>query len=417
MEEQVFLTAIEIKKVRHLQNIHIPLSDTKRKHLILTGKNGCGKTSVLTALAEHFQYVVSQQFQVRADIENSIAIFRKEIEKDNDTEAGRIHKGEKLRLLRISQERLKKWTSGVVSSCTSFQSIRDKYTEGKFIFAYYRDRRQIEMEPYKDIQQVELKPVYSMDETPGAKLCKYLVNLKAMQAFANQDGDHECDREVNEWFERFERILQVIFDDTNIKLEFNKRTYQFSIVQTGHEPFDFNTMSSGYAAIFDIINDLLMRMEAQKNYNLQGVVLVDEIETHLHLELQKKILPVLNSLFPNIQFIISTHSPFILNSLDNTVVYDLENGTLVSNGMTNLPYGGIVEGYFGADRLSAELRQKLERYKLLAVSTELSDEDFAELDELEMYLDEIPDYLACDIAAEYRRLKLELNNRLDKEGM
>ena len=39
-----FLTGIEIKKVRHLQNISIPLSAEKRKHLILTGKNGSGKT-------------------------------------------------------------------------------------------------------------------------------------------------------------------------------------------------------------------------------------------------------------------------------------------------------------------------------------------------------------------------------------
>lgn len=40
--EQTFLTDIEIKKVRHLENISIPLDKNKRKHLILTGKNGSG---------------------------------------------------------------------------------------------------------------------------------------------------------------------------------------------------------------------------------------------------------------------------------------------------------------------------------------------------------------------------------------
>lgn len=53
--------------------------------------------------------------------------------------------------------------------------------------------------------------------------------------------------------------------------------------------FDFNTMSSGYAAIFEIINDLIIRMEAKSGlraeFDMEGVVLVDEIETHLHLEL------------------------------------------------------------------------------------------------------------------------------------
>lgn len=48
--DKTFLTEINIVDVRHLQNIRIPLSRTERKHLILTGKNGSGKTSVLKSL-------------------------------------------------------------------------------------------------------------------------------------------------------------------------------------------------------------------------------------------------------------------------------------------------------------------------------------------------------------------------------
>jgi recombinational DNA repair ATPase RecF len=46
----MFITKIQIDKVRHLENFTIELSDTERKHLILTGKNGSGKTSVLEAI-------------------------------------------------------------------------------------------------------------------------------------------------------------------------------------------------------------------------------------------------------------------------------------------------------------------------------------------------------------------------------
>ena len=53
--EQTFLTDIHIKKVRHLENISIPLDKEKRKHLILTGKNGSGKTSVLEAMVKYVQ--------------------------------------------------------------------------------------------------------------------------------------------------------------------------------------------------------------------------------------------------------------------------------------------------------------------------------------------------------------------------
>ena len=42
--ESFFITKIDIKKVRHLQNVEIDISDTERKHLMLTGKNGSGKT-------------------------------------------------------------------------------------------------------------------------------------------------------------------------------------------------------------------------------------------------------------------------------------------------------------------------------------------------------------------------------------
>lgn len=135
----------------------------------------------------------------------------------------------------------------------------------------------------------------------------------------------------------------------------------------GRNEFDFNTLSSGYAAVLDIVVDLIMRMEKTSNrrfeYNMHGIVLIDEIETHLHLELQREILGLLTTVFPNIQFVVTTHSPFVLNSIENAVIYDLENHTLVKYGLNNVPYDGIVEGYFNVNSLSRELSRKFEEYK------------------------------------------------------
>ena len=55
--EDIFITDIRIDHVRHLRNIDIPLSKTARKHLILTGKNGSGKTSVLDEAAKLAGYL------------------------------------------------------------------------------------------------------------------------------------------------------------------------------------------------------------------------------------------------------------------------------------------------------------------------------------------------------------------------
>ena len=146
---------------------------------------------------------------------------------------------------------------------------------------------------------------------------------------------------------------------------------------------------------------------------MTGIILIDEIETHLHLKLQRKILDWLTTIFPNIQFIVSTHSPFILNSIENVVIYDLEQHTLIEHGLIDVPYEGIVEGYFKADSMSDLLKEKYERYKELVKKEELSDEDFEEIAKLEIFLEEIPDYLAFDITTEYKRLKLEFENRED----
>ena len=53
--EQLYITNLTIKKVRHLKDISIPLAENQIKHLIFTGKNGSGKTSVTEAIAGHLQ--------------------------------------------------------------------------------------------------------------------------------------------------------------------------------------------------------------------------------------------------------------------------------------------------------------------------------------------------------------------------
>lgn len=413
--EQAFLTDIEIKKVRHLENIFIPLDKEKRKNLILTGKNGSGKTSVLEALVQYFSYITADNYYSMEESNRNYKKYKDQL-KDLEEQADSDEKFEKINSIEKSMKLWKKdfdiWNNSAVADINSISFLRNKYKQGNFIVAYYKDEREFQVEEYSNIEKIQFQDKYSINDNPGAKLTKYLVDLKATQAFTK---DHEKSAKIDRWFCTFESILRAIFNDDNLQLIFNDETFQFSICESDREPFNFNTLSRGYAAILDIINDLIMRMEAKSGlrteFDMEGIVLVDEIETHLHLELQKKILPVLTTLFPNIQFIVTTHSPFILSSLDNAVIYDLENRTLVKNGLKNLPYEGIVEGYFNVDKLSEELRGKFERYKALISKDELSDEEYEEIDKLEFYLDEIPDYLAKELTAEYSRLKLEFSNR------
>lgn len=408
--EQTFLTSVNIAKVRHLQNITIPLSTEKRKHLILTGKNGSGKTSVLDSLAAFFDFLVGRNFYSKEELQENMNILSRNLP-NGTTEENKRYVQRNNESIAVWEKEMRHWTEGAVTSCSSFATLREKYADGQFILAYYKADRLSKVEVSSTIENIQLKDKYQLNETPGTKLVKYMVGMKATQAFALQKKDTGRAAEIEEWFSRFEGILKKVFDDSSLRLDFNIDNFQFHILQDNREPFDFNTMSSGYSAVFDIINDLMMRMERKKNYSTEGIVLIDEIETHLHLELQRVILPFLTELFPNIQFIVTTHSPFVLNSIDNAVIYDLETQKLVEDGLANYPYDGIVEGYFHADKLSSDLRTKVDRYQELVGKLELTDEDYAEIVELEQDLDEIPDYLSPEIASEYRRLKLEFSNR------
>lgn len=410
--EQTFLTELRIEKVRHLHDITIPLSKTERKNLILTGKNGSGKTSVLEELAWHINQVVFGNYTSLRECLDK-AKFYKDAAREHPIgsdkrselllESNRYSdKAARLQKQKLQYDFFAEWTY-----C---DGTNNKFYDGEFVVAYYGDNRKLDISKVDHIQKIRLKDYYGINEKPSVELGRYLVDLESTKAFAIAKGDLTRVSQIEKWFTRFENILRRIYGEPSLKLDFNIDTFQFSILIDGREPFDFNTMSMGYAAVFDIVADLMMRMESQRRYDLEGIVLIDEIETHLHVELQKQIVPILTELFPNIQFILTTHSPFILNSAPNAVIYDLENRILVEEGMENLSYEGILDGYFEVDRFSQKLRKAFEEYKQLVTSANLSDLDYARIAELEDYLDEVPDYLALDFAHEYSRLKAEFDS-------
>ena len=77
--DATFMTALNIVNVRHLKNITIPLSTTERRSIILTGKNGSGKTSVLESLENFLEFVVSSNFYTKDKCERRICELRQKL--------------------------------------------------------------------------------------------------------------------------------------------------------------------------------------------------------------------------------------------------------------------------------------------------------------------------------------------------
>lgn len=175
-------------------------------------------------------------------------------------------------------------------------------------------------------------------------------------------------------------------------------------------------MSDGFAATLDIVADLILKMQNGDSpvrvYEKKGIVLIDEIETHLHLELQKAIMPLLTKVFPNIQFIVTTHSPFVLSSMNDAVAFDLEHRDII-NDLTDYSYESLAEGYFGVRTDSSYAEMQLDRLEvLLSQSAPLSASDAAAAKHILQDFNKIPESMSPLLVGRYGQLKVKFADKI-----
>lgn len=387
MEEEVFITDIKINQVRNIENFDIPLSESEKKHLIITGKNGSGKTSLLLELRRFLDIIIFGSYDYYESERqytnfNTIDLYKYSLDL------------EKFQMVKLN--------------FNSKENVFELFDDYRFIFAFFEAKRKLSFNIPTGINKVEIKNQYSIEEKAGTDFIQYIVNLKADRSFAKDDNDLESVKKIDDWFELFEKNLFTLFDTNNVKLEFDRKSYNFNIIEEGKEPYNLTQLSDGYSAILNIVTDLIMRMENNKtkNYDVQGVVLIDEIETHLHIDLQKKILPFLISFFPKIQFIVTTHSPFVINSIENAVICDLEK-KIVTTDLSGYSYEAIVENYFDSDKYSSILKSKVDSYETLVDKDVLTAEENTELLELENYFKKLPNFYSDELEVKLQQIKLK----------
>lgn len=415
----IFIKEINISKLRHLENIDIILSENIKRNLIITGKNGVGKTTVLKAIKQYLKSIEEKNYtNITVGYKNSIKYHEKRIEKiDNNININPNNLIERQQIndtIMSLKNSISKYEDGLSLKINDDLNISNKYDEGELILAYFDAKRDSKVIIPKSVPTVELEKKYSIDADIDKKFLDYLVYLKTQQSFARNEDDMEIVEDIGKWFDKFENSLKDLFDDNSIKLKFDYRKLNFKIHQDGREDFGLNELSDGFSAVLDIVMNLILRMEKTREglaYNKEGIVLIDEVETHLHIELQKKIMPFLTSFFPNIQFIVTTHSPFVINSINDAVIYDLEKQIQVED-LSGYSYEGVVEGYFNIDKYSNEAKEKLYRYKELVNKISKSEEDESEEFELRNYFKGIPQNLASEIIYEFKNIEISrLNNK------
>ena len=391
-----YIKNIHINKVRHLKDINISLEKDAYPHLMITGKNGSGKTSMLNAMAEYIEEFVKETNK------GIIQTLKKEEEYDPDNILAIEEQ------LNIREKIYREILEKLSITFEDLNTLKQKYKEDNFIIAFYEAHRTIKkLQEPKTPTKPELQDKWGIKQTSTQEFLNFLADLKIQEALARNEKLEKDANQIREWFVNFERLLGEIFQDKDLQLHFNYKDYSFKILTKGKE-FKFTELSDGFAAVLDIIVDLILKMQHKNQltraYECEGIVLVDEIETHLHLELQKVIMPLLTEIFPNIQFIVTTHSPFVLSSLSNAVAFDLEHQEIIED-LTEYSYESLAEGYFGVKTDSSYIKMQLNRLEELLKKETLSSSEKSELKHLNNDFDKIPEVVSPKIIGRYLQLK------------
>lgn len=359
-----YLSQIEIQE--HLQVRGIEITCDESQHLILTGPNGYGKSTLLRLI----------NTEILRRCGNRVGL------------TGQYN---------------------VEFSGSQFPSMKSPQT---CILAYFDAFRQPNFQvPQGPKNLVQRSLGLSTNRAFGDNLLQVFVNQYTQQAYAAVDNDRESVARIQDWFARMTSALGVIFEDSGLKLHFERKTFKYEIRLSDGRVVNFQTMADGHKAAIAIASELLLRRDVIHDesgvFEPDGIVLIDELETHLHLRLQEVMLPFLCDLFPQIQFIVATHSPAILTSVPNAKIFDLANRkSLLSRDLQGIDYGTLMTSHFGiSSEYDLETTNQLHKLRKLYEKTDRSKQENDLLQRMALDLSSKSHTIAMEIL-----LDLESNN-------
>ena len=196
---------------------------------------------------------------------------------------------------------------------------------------------------YGDYAKLELRAEYLREE-----LEKIRTELKKDPEFVELNY-------IDNYLKRFTNSLNDKYDFINKEFEIK----QIKVIGTNkseqHIQFEFidkrkiffDNLPMGYKRLFSIVFDIAYRsFILNKGSEPTGIVIIDEIELHLHPTLQQEVLNRFKKTFPEIQFIVSTHSPLVISNIRSD---GFENKIIKMENNGNAYFNELVENIFGID--------------------------------------------------------------------
>ena len=341
-----FITKLRVNDCYAQQNFEInaDTSDGRFRHILLTGKNGSGKTTILTRTA-HVLAAIKRGENPLGKAES----YRTNLLRANPSSPAAA-----------KWSRLLKELDDVHLEFNHSGDLK-RLIDGKpdYILAFFKAHRRVEVET---VDTVTTENAFTdavkenQDHEQFAKRFKqYLVNKKVYEAFDFIDHRTSEINRSRDFFHVFESTLREIFHDKHLMLKFRREDFEFLLEFTDGREITFNQLSEGFSAFLSILMDLFMRVDILRKLNQDfsfdpaGFVLIDEPETHFHIEMQYEILPLFTRLFPRLQLLVATHSPAVISSLKDSVVYDLSSGEQDADWLLGSSYSELMVNHFGLD--------------------------------------------------------------------
>lgn len=425
----MYIKSIELTNYRNFNHLDLPLG---KKATLLIGKNGAGKTNMISALKQSLSFIFSKnskisQFSFVAETGEKVQSFettdpmRTMMPDGSQTQNGTwpikivtTIDIDEVKPLRVVFERIS--LSEGMKETYSSESIKfwNKYKDlGDLpVLAFYSDAFPHEKVRVGKKIQDKLDSPYGIGQ-PDAyynwddprDCCNVWQQYFAMQ-YKNDKYDSGNGNEkeylnaINDCLIRFSSPLENAAENDDFQL------VGISLVARGKNEIvvlrfkngmesDFDTLPAGYRRAFSMVFDLANRAYIlNKNCDPEGISFIDEVDLHLHPSLAQEIVERIQKTFPRMQFIFSTHSPMVLSNfkqegVDN-VVYRISRQKDFTSFVQKLEYSygidynSLLTDLMGTKVRNSLLKQLIESYLYWrdAEEKDLMDSTYSEIVEL-----------------------------------
>lgn len=317
------------------------------KSTVLFGINGTGKSTILKSINLLYASIINQIVN-RQELRQKYALTLEDIQygkAETNIEAEFcINGNEVVPYRRTMVRKTGKRTHNLanlkrIAASVQNQYISDEYQENIPIFVNYGTNRLVLDIPLR-IRTHHIFDIYSAYE----KAIENRIDFRTFfEWFRNQeDYENQCKIERRDLtyrdrsFESVRKAMLVMLEGCSNLRVARKPRLEMKVEKNGIL-INVSQLSDGEKCTMALFGDLARRLAIAnptlKNPLLgEGVVLIDEVELHMHPLWQRQILSKLRETFPNIQFIVTTHSPIVLNEVNEEYnLYFMQNENTVNS--------------------------------------------------------------------------------------